>query len=121
MLRRNTEKYITFTVPIEKEVTKIDKNGEEIVKNMSYILQFTDSARFKASSLLNVVNNIPRGVHEIKCKYGLNEKKCEICRIKHKYYDCFLEYRWLFNYDLIWFKDNLLIEYTCFFRNKNYQ
>ena len=29
-LGENTEKYITFTVPIEKEVTKIDKNGEEI-------------------------------------------------------------------------------------------
>ena len=26
----NTEKYITFTVPIEKEVTRIDKNGEEV-------------------------------------------------------------------------------------------
>ena len=24
----NTEKYMTFTVPIEKEVTRIDKNGE---------------------------------------------------------------------------------------------
>ena len=26
-LGENTEKYITFTVPIEKEVTRIDKNG----------------------------------------------------------------------------------------------
>ena len=25
-LEKNTEKYITFTVPIEKEVTRIDKN-----------------------------------------------------------------------------------------------
>ena len=29
-LRENTEKYITFKVSIEKEVTRIDKNGEEI-------------------------------------------------------------------------------------------
>ena len=93
MLRRNTEKYIAFIIPIEKEVTKIDKNGEEIIKNISYILQFTDSARFKASSLSNVVNNIPGGVHKIKCKHGLNDKKCEICRIKYRYCDCFLEYR----------------------------
>ena len=35
----NTEKQITFTVPIEKEVTIIDKNGEEITKNIYYILQ----------------------------------------------------------------------------------
>ena len=29
-LGENTEKYITFTVSIGKEVTKIDKNGEKI-------------------------------------------------------------------------------------------
>ena len=39
-LVENTEKYITFTVPIGKEVTKIDKNGEEITKNTPNILQF---------------------------------------------------------------------------------
>ena len=37
-LRENTEKYITFTVPIEKEVTRIDKNGEKITKSIFYIL-----------------------------------------------------------------------------------
>ena len=47
----NTEKYITFTVPIEKEVTRIDKNGEGITKNISYILQFIDSVRFMAIPL----------------------------------------------------------------------
>ena len=40
----NTEKYIIFTVLIEKEATKTDKNGEEFTKNISYILQFIDSA-----------------------------------------------------------------------------
>ena len=50
-LGENTEKYITITVLIEKEVTRIDKSGEEITKNISYILQFIDSARFMASSL----------------------------------------------------------------------
>ena len=34
-LGEKTEKYITFTVPVEKEVTRIDKNGEEISKNIS--------------------------------------------------------------------------------------
>ena len=29
-LGENTEKYFTFTVPIEKEVTRIDKNAGEI-------------------------------------------------------------------------------------------
>ena len=49
-LGENTENYITFTVRVEKVVKRIDKNGEEITKNMCYILQFIDSARFIASS-----------------------------------------------------------------------
>ena len=63
----NTEKYITFTVPIEKEVARIDKNGEEITKNMSYILRFFDSARFMASLLSNFANNLAEWLHRIKC------------------------------------------------------
>ena len=57
-LGENTEKYITFTVPIEKEFIRINKNGEEITKNTSYILEFIDSARVVVSSLSNLVNNI---------------------------------------------------------------
>ena len=30
--RKHWKKYITFTVPIEKEATRIDQNGEEITK-----------------------------------------------------------------------------------------
>ena len=65
-LGENNEKCITFTVPIEKEITRIDKNIEEITKNISYILQFIDSARFMASSLSNLVNNLSEGNHRIK-------------------------------------------------------
>ena len=36
-LGENTEKYITFIVPIKKEVTRIDKNGAEITKNIPYM------------------------------------------------------------------------------------
>ena len=70
-----TEKYITFTVPIAKEVTIINKNGEEIPKNLSYILQFIDNARFMASSLSNLLNNLSEGIHRNKCKYGHDNKK----------------------------------------------
>ena len=31
-LEENTEKYITFSVPIAKKVTRIGKNGEEFQK-----------------------------------------------------------------------------------------
>ena len=54
-LGENTEKYMTFTIPTEKEMTRIDKNGGEATKNIPYILQFIDIARFMASSLSNLV------------------------------------------------------------------
>ena len=65
----DTEKYIIFTVPIEKEVTRIDKNGEEITKNLSVILQFIDSVRFMAGSLSNLVNNLSEKIHRTKCNF----------------------------------------------------
>ena len=111
-LGENTEKYITFTIAIEKEVTRIDKNEEEITKNISYILQFIDSARFMASSLSNLVNNLSEEIHKVKCKFGHDHKNCETCGIKYKYFDCFLEYT---N-----FKD-YLIEYKCLCCSKSYR
>ena len=48
-LGENTEKYITFTVPIGNEITRIDKNGEDITQNTSGILQIIESARYMAS------------------------------------------------------------------------
>ena len=77
-LGENTKKYVTFTVPIEKEVTSIDKNGEKAAKNIAYILQFIDSARFMASSLSNLVNNLSEGIHRIKWKCKHDDKKCEL-------------------------------------------
>ena len=65
-LGEKTEKYITFKVRTEKEVTRIHSNGEEITKNVSYRLKFIDKARFMASSLSNLVNNLSGGIHNIK-------------------------------------------------------
>ena len=67
-LGEKTEKYITSTVPIEKEATRIDKNGEKITKNISHKSQFIDSARFMASLLSNLVDNLSEGIHRIKYK-----------------------------------------------------
>ena len=49
-LGENTEKYIHFSVLIEKEVIRFYKIGEETTKTMYYKLKFIDSARFTASS-----------------------------------------------------------------------
>ena len=57
-LGEKAEKKITFTVPIGKEVTRINKNGEEFTKNICYTLQFIDSTRYLASSLSKLVNNL---------------------------------------------------------------
>ena len=56
-------------------------------KNVFHILQFIVSARFMASSLSNLANNLFEGIHKMKCKYGRNDK----CRIKYKYCGFFLE------------------------------
>ena len=56
-------------------MTRSDKNGKEITKMISYRLQFIDSARFMASSLSNLVNNLPEGIKH-KTKYQHNDKKC---------------------------------------------
>ena len=98
------------TVPIEKEVTRIDKNREEVTKIYPTYCNFFDSARFMASSWSNLANNLSEWIPKIKCKYGHNDERCETCRIKYKYCNCFLEY--------IYFKEDL-IEYKCLCCNKN--
>ena len=67
---------------MKKEVKRIEKNEEEITKNISYILQFIVTARFMVSSLSNLVNNLSEGIHRIKCKYRHDDKKLETYGIK---------------------------------------
>ena len=89
----NTEKYKTFSIPIEKEVANSNKDGNESVVTISYKIKFIDSARFMATSLSNLVDTLTEGVDKIKCK------DC----------DCFLEYESIM--------DNL-IKYKCLSCNK---
>ena len=66
-LGENSEKHITFSVLIKKEVTRIGKSGEEITKFIPYILKFINSARFMASSLSNLVKIPDEEIDKIKC------------------------------------------------------
>ena len=59
-LGENTEKYITFSVPIKK---KIENKDLEI----TYKIKFIDSYRFMASSLSKLVDNLSEGIHNNKC------------------------------------------------------
>ena len=46
-----------------------------------------------ACSLSGLGDNIAREIHNIECKYGHDNKKGEICRIKYKDVDCCLSYK----------------------------
>ena len=88
-------RYKTFFVPIETQVTKIDKDCNESVVTVSYKIKFIDGARFMANSISNLVDSLAGRIHKTKCK------DC----------DCFLEYESA--------KGNL-IKYKCLSCNKNY-
>ena len=62
------EKYRTFSLPIKKEIIEIDKDGNKTVKTISYKIKFIDSAKFMASSVSNLIDNLTEGIHKIKCK-----------------------------------------------------
>ena len=64
-LRKNPEKYITFTVSIEKEVTRIDKNRNEIIKTSSSRLKFIDGVRFMTNSLSDLINILANEVQKL--------------------------------------------------------
>ena len=76
-LGENTEKYITFSVPIKK---KIENKNLEII----YKIKFIDSYRFMASSLSKLVDNLSEGIHSNKCSdCGSNPDYIKITA-KHK-------------------------------------
>ena len=62
-LGENAEKYITFSVPIKEEITKIDKNGNDKITKISYKIKFINSYRFMSTSLSNLVSNLSEGLH----------------------------------------------------------
>ena len=66
-LDENTEKYITFAVPIKKEITKKDKNGNDKITKIPYKIKFIDSYRFMSTSLSNLGSNISEGLHNDRC------------------------------------------------------
>ena len=100
-LGENTEKYITFSVPIKK---KIENKDLEI----TYKIKFIDSYRFMPSSLSKLVNNLPEGIHNNKCSdcgSNLDYIKTTAKRKNEKLilecYNCKQRYKKKFNKELI--------------------
>ena len=65
-LGENTEKYITFSVPIKKE--------HDSDKTITYKIKFIDTCRFMQSKLSDLFDNLPK----------INNKDCKTCK-KRKY------------------------------------
>ena len=102
-LGENTEKCITFSVPIKKETTKKDKNGNNKITKISYKIMFIDSCRFMPTSLSNLVSNSSDGLHNdscIDCKSGLDYMTTKDEQLIFKSFRCKKNYEKNFNKEL---------------------
>ena len=96
-LGENTEKYITFSVPLKK---KIENKNLEI----TYKIKFIDSFRFMSSSLSKLVDNLSEGIHNNKCadcKSNLDYIKTKNEKLILECYNCKQRYKKKFNKELI--------------------
>ena len=96
-LGENTEKYITFSVPIKK---KIENKNIEI----TYKIKFIDSYRFMSMSLSKLIDNLSKGLHNNKClncKSCLDYIKTKSEKLLFKCFNCKQNYEKDFNKELI--------------------
>ena len=103
-LKENTEKYITFSVPIKKQTTKIDKDDNDEIVNISYRIKFIDSFRFMSSSLSYLVDNLSEGLHGDKCtdcKSCLDDMMFKDDQLIFRCFECKKDYKKDFNKELI--------------------
>ena len=96
-LGENTEKIITFSVPLKK------KNENKDLE-ITYKIKFIDSYRFMSSSFSKLVDNLSEGIHNNKCA------NCESClhyvktkneKLLLKCFNCKTYYEKDFNKELI--------------------
>ena len=104
----NTEKYITFSVPIKKQIANIDEDGNDKIVDISYKIKFIDSFRFMSSSLSSIADNL--AADKIKkifsyeredCNNKLNYLRLEHNNMLFKCFQCNLWYKKQFEHDLI--------------------
>ena len=96
-LGENTEKYITFSVPIKK---KIENKDLEI----TYKIKLIDNYRFMAMPLSKLIDNLSEGIHNNKCadcKSCLDYIKTKNEKLILKCLNCEQYYKKKFNKELI--------------------
>ena len=98
-LGENTEKYITFSVPLKKEI----KNKNKIIE-ITYKIKFIDSFRFMSTSLSKLVDNFSEGIHNnrcVDCKSCLDYMKTKNEKLILRCFTCTKNYEKDFNKELI--------------------
>ena len=103
-LGENTEKYITFSVPIKKEITKKDNDDNNKTTKISCKIKFIDSFRFMSSSLSNLVDNLSEGLHDdrcMDCKSYLDYMTTKDDQLIFRCFECKKNYKKDFNEELI--------------------
>ena len=90
-LREKNRKVKKFFHSNRKEVTEINKNGNEKVVTISYKTKFIDSERFMTTSLSSLVDNLTEVIHKITrqdCDYFLGYESVKDNLIKYKCLSC---------------------------------
>ena len=103
-LGENTEKYITFSIPIKKEIAKKDKNGDDKIMKISYKIKFIDSFRFMSSSLSDIVDNLSDELQSDECadyKSCLDYMITKDDQLIFRCFECKKNYKKDFDNDLI--------------------
>ena len=103
-LGENIEKYITFKIPVKKETTKLDKDGNDTIMKISYKIKFIDSFRFMSSSLSSLVGKLSEGPHSDKCtdcKSCLDYMTTKDKQLIFRCFECKKNYKKDFNKELI--------------------
>ena len=96
-LGENTEKCITFSVPIKKRIENKDME-------ITYKIKFIDSFRFMATSLSKLVDNLTEGIHSdkcIKCKSNLCYMKVMDETLIFRCFNCKKNYKKETNKELV--------------------
>ena len=98
-LGENTEKYITFSVPLKKEI----KNKNQIIE-VTYKIKFIDSYKFMSTSLSKLVDNLSEGLHNnrcVDCKSCLDYMKTKDEKLIFRCFSCKKNYEKNFNKELM--------------------
>ena len=98
-LGENTEKHITFSVSLKKEI----RNKDKIIE-ITYKIKFIDSYRFMSTSLSKLVDNLSEGLHNnrcVHCKSCLDYMKTKDEKLILRFFSCKKNFEKDFNKELI--------------------